>query len=719
MLILIQELMHRLYVDLHGTAPRRSQIPKPCDHFDLIIGTGTGGLIAIMLGRLRLDLETCKEVYVKMTRKVFETDKTIGGVPWKKTLFKASKLEEAIRECVAQHTVSVAEGNDGDPLDDEPPPTRERPGTAMSYSRMDLRDGGTRDLGVQRHMSNASMVSFSARSPTSTAANRGSYYPFSRPRGNPNALLYDNRPHRTKTAVTAVYKGTPSGGRPAMLRSYDSRAELAPEHEPTIWEAGRATAATGVAFKPITIGQSIFIDEGYGKYNPAPLALDEACVNEWPGREVGIFVSVGCGKRPKGTEEQKHLWYDDFLPGDFAGARAKLVAKIEGCEDTHQYVLKEYLGKRGVNPENYVRLDVEVGVGEFGMNEWNRLADISTNTRRYLARTEVQKLNHNAASRLARIHLAKLREEGRGMSVQDRRKFGLEDVQEAPYPSFATELEAEVPPPSQRMRTPPSRASYDYGAQDNLQLPGQGNTSPRTSEDSRRPSHSGHPSPLSQASLPSRPSNRSNSPPPPPFNPADRLTTHAPTPQQYVTARGADKIALTSLDEFPRPPVNVVNANMHADAQIHPALRDPPPLPPKTPIPGQTGARRTSGQTQTQSPSLSDEERRREARRESRRLQKLNGNVPGSPRGGPGSPRVGLGSPGVGPHSPRVGSSGGSVGGAPGIEVYGPPLAPPPTGRLPPPPQVPQGAQLPYPLDAGDAPPPVVDRRGKPAWNGR
>ena len=92
MLILLQELMHRTYVETEGKAPRRDQIPKPCDHFDLIAGTGTGGLIAIMLGRLRLDLETCKEVYVRMTRRVFETDKTIAGIPYRSTLFKASKL---------------------------------------------------------------------------------------------------------------------------------------------------------------------------------------------------------------------------------------------------------------------------------------------------------------------------------------------------------------------------------------------------------------------------------------------------------------------------------------------------------------------------------------------------------------------------------------------------------------------------------------------------
>lgn len=180
MLIIVQELMHRTFVETEGRAPRRNEIPKPCDHFDLIVGTGTGGLIAIMMGRLRLDLETCKELYVRMTRMVFQTDKTIAGIPYRSTLFKASKLEEAIKQAVQEHTIYEREGRDSE--DPEPPlsPT-------SSYRRSPY---------VRRHSSNASTISFSARSP---AAQMAAPRPANARFGNPDARLYDARENRTKT----------------------------------------------------------------------------------------------------------------------------------------------------------------------------------------------------------------------------------------------------------------------------------------------------------------------------------------------------------------------------------------------------------------------------------------------------------------------------------------------------------------------------------------
>lgn len=186
MLILLQELMYRTYVECEGKPPRRDQIPKPCDHFDLIAGTGTGGLIALMLGRLRLDLETCKAVYVRMTRRVFETDKTFAGIPYRSTLFKASKLEEAIRDCVREHTLHTSEGND------DPDASNRDSIASLPYSPGSV---------PQRSISRGSFSTSAASHPMSPSSQRGSVLINAMRWGKPDALLYDNRETRTKTYV--------------------------------------------------------------------------------------------------------------------------------------------------------------------------------------------------------------------------------------------------------------------------------------------------------------------------------------------------------------------------------------------------------------------------------------------------------------------------------------------------------------------------------------
>ncbi|KAF2457498.1 acyl transferase/acyl hydrolase/lysophospholipase [Lineolata rhizophorae] len=564
MLILLQELMHRTFVETEGRAPKRHEIPKPCEHFDLIAGTGTGGLIAIMLGRLRMDIETCKDVYVRMTKRVFETDKTIAGIPYRSTLFKASKLEEAIRDCVREHTITDEEGNDiaASQLN-------------LSSPRSPVTSASSFGGAPVRTMSNASRYSQYGMSPVyrgpSAAAIRW---------GNPNALLYDTRENRTKCAVTAVYRGTPKNGSSVLLRSYDSRKEPAPEFDCTIWQAGRATSATGLAFKPIQVGQSVFIDEGAGKYNPAPQILDEAVCNEWPGRDVGVFVSIGTGKRPPGTNNQQHLWWEGFVSsgmGDFAEARRRLIAKIEGCEDTHQYMLRDHLSKRHVNPENYYRLNVEVGVGEFGMNEWNRLAEISTNTRMYLARQEVQSINISAAAKIARIHRAKIRWERAQAQGYDPEQFQASGRPLPPIPS-----QTSPPPPSNPMA---------------VELPAE-DVPPSASSPRLRP--------VSQLLTPSDAASYEHH-----YNGGYDSHDHAPphkrahsAPHHHQHRHADEKYAVVSSDEYPQP---VDTAADSAVSSLGPSPRrsaedarrsgdhprrsgehvgsSPPPRPPKTPLP--------------------------------------------------------------------------------------------------------------------------------------
>lgn len=273
-----------------------------------------------------------------------------------------------------------------------------------------------------------------------------------------------------------------------------------------------------------------------------------------------MFVSIGTGKRPAGSDQNQHLWYEGFM-GDFAEARRRLISKIEGCEETHQYMMREGLSKRGVNIESYFRLNVEIGVGEFGMNEWNRLADISTGTRRYLGKTEVKRINDEAAYKLGKIWRSIQRFNRDSVISASGDYKGLFDVPEA-YPT-AVELPAEVPPPTHASHSPSPRPSYESGHHDTLEVPSQKHH---------------HPSPRSSAEKQSRHSPKTSS-----GNVSgpdgDRLIVHSPTPSQYRNASGADKIAIVNSGDMPRPAAPTAPPPKVPTGRI-----EPPPLPPKTPI---------------------------------------------------------------------------------------------------------------------------------------
>jgi patatin-like phospholipase/acyl hydrolase len=59
-LLLLEELMKGLARD-----PTSGKIAKPCDHFDLICGTEWGGVLAIMLGRMKMVRESPRSTIQK------------------------------------------------------------------------------------------------------------------------------------------------------------------------------------------------------------------------------------------------------------------------------------------------------------------------------------------------------------------------------------------------------------------------------------------------------------------------------------------------------------------------------------------------------------------------------------------------------------------------------------------------------------------------------
>ncbi|CAE6520462.1 unnamed protein product [Rhizoctonia solani] len=101
-LLLISEVMNRL--------GRGSNTPKPTDRFDIIAGSGTGGVIACMLGRLRMSNEAAVAEYGKLVQAAFCERRSIGSTGG---AYVGSNLRKALKAMV-----KVATGNEDEKMRD-------------------------------------------------------------------------------------------------------------------------------------------------------------------------------------------------------------------------------------------------------------------------------------------------------------------------------------------------------------------------------------------------------------------------------------------------------------------------------------------------------------------------------------------------------------------------------------------------------------------------
>ncbi|KAL5627887.1 hypothetical protein BROUX41_002635 [Berkeleyomyces rouxiae] len=99
-------VLERIMEDL-GKAKGLDKPPKPCEYFDLIGGTSTGGLIAIMLGRLGMSVHDCIQAFGNLMRDAFVSKRNIltksplGGS-------SGTKLESALKQMIRNHCIHPA-----------------------------------------------------------------------------------------------------------------------------------------------------------------------------------------------------------------------------------------------------------------------------------------------------------------------------------------------------------------------------------------------------------------------------------------------------------------------------------------------------------------------------------------------------------------------------------------------------------------------------------
>ncbi|CAE6408497.1 unnamed protein product [Rhizoctonia solani] len=107
-LIILQEIMRRVQNARGGVTIH------PYEYFDVIAGTGTGGISACMLGRLKLSVSKAIEEYARLVEEVFK-DKKMSGP----TMYKQTKLQEALKTIIREaardeeEKMNEAQGNNG------------------------------------------------------------------------------------------------------------------------------------------------------------------------------------------------------------------------------------------------------------------------------------------------------------------------------------------------------------------------------------------------------------------------------------------------------------------------------------------------------------------------------------------------------------------------------------------------------------------------------
>ncbi|CAE6435385.1 unnamed protein product [Rhizoctonia solani] len=92
-LIVLQEIMHRV------ESANGGKRLHPYEHFDIIAGTGTGGISACMLGRLQMPIQKAIREYTKLMESVFASRKLTGS-----TMYKGTRLQEALKTLVQDAT---------------------------------------------------------------------------------------------------------------------------------------------------------------------------------------------------------------------------------------------------------------------------------------------------------------------------------------------------------------------------------------------------------------------------------------------------------------------------------------------------------------------------------------------------------------------------------------------------------------------------------------
>ncbi|KAG8629248.1 hypothetical protein KVT40_003113 [Elsinoe batatas] len=390
----------------------RSKLPAsadellPCHYFDFMYGTSTGGLIAVMLARLRMNISQCLEQYRIVGDELFGHRRSI--IPFM-TKYRCEPLERAVKKLVAKRDLGQLH-----PWDEE---FRRR--DSVHDHEHDLLNGRTRlaPYGVDaRDMAAGSTstsfnagdpaagspkASFDARSQvdsvflphltseperiqkmTDSIISRSTAAESDSPRWNPGAPRVCQ-----SCCLTAIHNGTVQ--RAHLLRSYphkygrDLPAWITPYNSGAdrlaIWQVTRATSAAPFYFEML---EAIVENEkrghkdgGIRENNPAGAAYSEF-VSLYPKKQKpALMLSIGTGRTSTSPDG-----FMSALPWPFGHVTLlrkmaenisvipHLLVKYTESEAKHEEMVRY---ARGENTW-YKRLNVSEGLENMPLDDWTK-----------------------------------------------------------------------------------------------------------------------------------------------------------------------------------------------------------------------------------------------------------------------------------------------------------------------------------------------------------
>jgi predicted acylesterase/phospholipase RssA len=362
---------------------------KPCDYFDLIGGTSTGGIIAILLSRLRLDCKQCIGIYTKLAEDIFKHDKSIQlfgvKIPTGGSRFSGAVLERAIKQALIDLNYDPDELMWDDSLFEEVPDNDLPRDSIWSDAVPDMSESPVATL---KNAAGALLKEVTpAPSPPSNIADEIRKLPHN------NDPFADSKPFRRDTwklcpRLSVHKKKNARGcrgfvltslknalGLPRILSTYDPN-----DRTTRIWEALRATSAAPTFFEEMQFGipKVTYLDGGVGFNNPCA-EVDYAAKALWEGRSIGVIVSVGTGLQSIPSVRKTASWLPFGLGTDIALAQA-LIGMATSTARVDNEMKRMYYNSSTC----YYRFDVDRGLANVSLEQWMKEDEMAALTEQYM-----------------------------------------------------------------------------------------------------------------------------------------------------------------------------------------------------------------------------------------------------------------------------------------------------------------------------------------------